>query len=686
MRLRFTFIATKAIAGRQRRWLLALGGWLLTGLASAATPPPVEEFVVSAHRLPAPNLPNHAPVLVIDRATIETSPASTLAQLLDQQGVINLRDAQGDGAETQISMRGFGANAGANSLVVVDGRELNPQDLSTPDLNSIALGDIERIEILNDSGGVLYGDQAVGGVVYISTRPATRSGLTLSAGRGSFDERRLSAVGSFRGDELGVRLSTHRRRQDGYRDGARLDRTDWLARIEVPTGPKDGGQLTVEYARTEQDRIAMGGLTKPERRLDDRARGSELRIDGQTDTYRLNWASALPVGGRLVGAALHVDAFHTDVSSDSPSNSMTFGRSLTEIERRQSSFDPRLILEFAGLDQARSIGATLILGADLDRQELDFRNASEAFGTSGSRQKTDVLALYATFGARFREHWHGQIGARTTRVDSDIIGFARSAFGDQDLQVDQERTPWAAEGSIRYQSSPQWQMTLRTGRSFRLPKADEQASVFTGFNGLTTQTGVGGSLTLDWDFATTQGQATFYGLRLDDEIDFDPRSGLFGDNVNLDRTTRVGLAVQHHYPLGAGLTMLTNAHLIRARQKSGERLPLVAERSARLALRYQPPTSAWLRTELAWQYTGPRYAIGDFDNARGRQGGFAVWHAALLGRVTGDGSGALDFSLRIENLLDRRYDEVTTFASFLDAIIVQPGVGRRFLAEVTYSL
>src|SRR5262249_23974028 len=74
-------------------------------------------------------------------------------------------------AQTTVDLRGFGATATSNTLVLVNGRRLNDIDLAGVDFSAIPRNSIERIEITRgNSGAVLYGDGAVGGVINIVTK------------------------------------------------------------------------------------------------------------------------------------------------------------------------------------------------------------------------------------------------------------------------------------------------------------------------------------------------------------------------------------------------------------------------------------------------------------------------------------------------------------------------------------
>jgi iron complex outermembrane receptor protein len=71
------------------------------------------------------------------------------------------------------NMRGLGAN---KTLILLNGRRIANQaiggagDSSAPDLNTIPLGAIDRIEVLRDGASSLYGTDAIGGVINFITK------------------------------------------------------------------------------------------------------------------------------------------------------------------------------------------------------------------------------------------------------------------------------------------------------------------------------------------------------------------------------------------------------------------------------------------------------------------------------------------------------------------------------------
>ncbi len=125
--------------------------------------------------------------------------------------------------DVDMDLRGFGEGGNSHVLVLLDGRRLNPVDFGKINWNAIALDRIERIEIIRGSGTVLYGDNAVGGVINIVTdrKPLPRAHVALTAG--SFST--TGAEAGFSGEHDGVRydLFANADSSDAYRHNNQTD-------------------------------------------------------------------------------------------------------------------------------------------------------------------------------------------------------------------------------------------------------------------------------------------------------------------------------------------------------------------------------------------------------------------------------------------------------------------------------
>ena len=86
-------------------------------------------------------------ISVITTEDIKLSPAKTLPELLSLQPGIQKRSEFGNHAvRVDIDIRGFGARATQNTLILLDGKRINDNDQSTINFSSIPIKNIERIE------------------------------------------------------------------------------------------------------------------------------------------------------------------------------------------------------------------------------------------------------------------------------------------------------------------------------------------------------------------------------------------------------------------------------------------------------------------------------------------------------------------------------------------------------------
>jgi vitamin B12 transporter len=159
------------------------------------TPTPADELlpriVVSATRVPTPEDEVASSITLISAADIEAQQARTLPDILETVPGLNVVQTGGPGGATSIFMRGTNSN---HVKVLIDGIDVS--DPSTPgdtfDLEHLLLGDIDRIEVLRGPQSGLYGSDAIGGAIYIVTKPGEgppKATATVEAGSfGTFNQ------------------------------------------------------------------------------------------------------------------------------------------------------------------------------------------------------------------------------------------------------------------------------------------------------------------------------------------------------------------------------------------------------------------------------------------------------------------------------------------------------------------
>ncbi len=166
MKIRFLAEGLAALA-------LAAASLLPVRALHAQTPPAamLRETVVTATRTVRPLVDLVADVTVIDRAEIERSGATGLADVLVRVPGIEMARNGGPGNATSLYLRGAETRFTA---VFIDGVRVDSQSTGGAPWESIPLAQVERIEILRGPAGAVYGSDALGGVVQIFTRKGDR--------------------------------------------------------------------------------------------------------------------------------------------------------------------------------------------------------------------------------------------------------------------------------------------------------------------------------------------------------------------------------------------------------------------------------------------------------------------------------------------------------------------------------
>ena len=129
----------------------------------------LSEVVVSATKTATPALEVANSVSVIDSSEIADRNAFNVADLLKDQYGVYVAQQGSPGALESIFLRGGNSN---HTLVLIDGIEMNmPNDPSnTFDFSDLATDNIERIEILRGPQSILYGSDALAGVINVVTK------------------------------------------------------------------------------------------------------------------------------------------------------------------------------------------------------------------------------------------------------------------------------------------------------------------------------------------------------------------------------------------------------------------------------------------------------------------------------------------------------------------------------------
>src|SRR5688572_25993510 len=194
-------------------------GAALSSLASMPLPAQevLEEIVVTALRRAESLQDAPATVAAFDAQTVEQARIQSMRDYVNLTSNMTLMETQNN-AFAFVNIRGLAQirNVDPTVAVVVDGV------LSTTSLAfSQELYDVQQIEVLKGPQGALYGRNATGGAINITTKqPTTEPEIYVRGGVGNGDNVQLSAVasGPIGGEEVLGRIVVGYQDADGWRD------------------------------------------------------------------------------------------------------------------------------------------------------------------------------------------------------------------------------------------------------------------------------------------------------------------------------------------------------------------------------------------------------------------------------------------------------------------------------------
>lgn len=183
--LRMKLVGGGALTGAMA---MMLGGPALAQQAGIALPP---IDVVSATTLPTPANEIASSVTVITAPEIEQQQRRTVTDLLANVPGVNVVQSGSPGSQTSVFIRGTNSN---HVKVLLDGVDMG--DSSTPqgaiDFGHLTTLDLERVEVLRGPQSGLYGSDAIGGVISLTTKkgagPAKVTGLMEGGSFGTFNQ------------------------------------------------------------------------------------------------------------------------------------------------------------------------------------------------------------------------------------------------------------------------------------------------------------------------------------------------------------------------------------------------------------------------------------------------------------------------------------------------------------------
>lgn len=594
-----------------------------------------------------------ANIVVIDQDDIKRSGASSLTSLLRGRAGIQVSDTN---SGASLSMRGFsGSQAMHTTLILVDGRKLNKPDQSAPQLASILLSQIEKIEILSGSAGVLYGDQAVGGVINIITKKSTKSHGEVSGSVGNNDSYAGSVfVSNQLNDDWSASVSASQDNSDNYRDHNKRETGNVLGRLDFNQQDK---KFYVEVSYYDNYRQYAGGLSEqqynenPKQALTDTDYGHEItsafRV-GYQQSFASNWSAKGNIGFSDTG----LDSFGYGSLTNSESQSW---EAQVAVEKRLST----------------DVGeGNFLVGTE-------FSSNDYSRGTSLSNTQ-ELQSLYSQLNYPLLESTTLIVGGRYSQVE-DQIQNVTTYSGGESLKEDAS----ALELGINFKPNNNVRFYFRGESNFRFADVDEQNYTPDDVDSLKPQRGLSLEAGADYVIDGYSVKVDFYRLTLKDEIIFDtteskPTGGAYdGANVNADESERLGGSLYVDKYVTDTILVGAEYSYVDAEFTSGDnegkQLPWVAKHTGRGFVNYELVSD--LNVLLEGVYVGDKYKDDDKSNTLGKLDNY--WLGNLAINYAQD---SLSFNFRVDNVFDERYaDSVNSYGSYY------PGSGREYKLTAAYQ-
>jgi len=618
---------------------------------------------------------------IITSQDIERSPAQNLPDILSQETGVQIQHlfSGTNSSRDAVDLRGFGAFAQSNVLILVNGRRYQDFDLQGFDFSSIPLNSIERIEITRgNSGAVLYGDGAIGGVINIvlkkGSSPTAANRVEAFAGSFQYWEGRASAAvasGPWSVGAFGNAISS-----DGYRVNSALRQRNINATLNYST-PNLGAYFTVAGDRQFQGLPAgLNNYNNPG--------GFPYSLDTpwQSDTpldwgkkQAINFATGfnvtlspgvdLIVDGGLRRKFQQAQFFNYFESTFPFAYTVSGATSMNYVDTimTTSSVTPRLDVShqlfglpnrlFTGIDfyntqynsdRPTAPGLVPVHSYDIQQRTLGFY----AMNTTTVRPDTDI-----SIGGRVQKN---SVNARDaySAVNDPNAGFY--ANNPEIPPFDLSEWQWAAHLGLEHRISSSFAVFARAARAFRFGNADERVGAGSPFAftiptfDLRTQT----SYDVEGGVRVNSGpfrlESSVYLMRLNNEIHFVPALGV---DSNLDPTQRVGWETSAFYQISnaararAGVTY-TNA-TFREGPFAGNEIPLVSRWSGYVGLSWDI-LQKLLVLDVTSRVFGPRRMDNDQINQQPLIPGEATVDVKLGGQYS-----HFFWSASVLNLFNQHY-------------------------------
>ncbi len=604
----------------------------------AAEPIELDTVSIIASRTPVSLNATGSAITVITGQALRDSQQRYVADVLRTVPGVAVSQSGSMGGFTQIRMRGSEAD---HVLVIVDGIEINPGNGGSVNFAHFLTADIERIEILRGTQSTLWGADAIGGVISITTRQG-RSGenkVNISVEEGSFNSSQHSATVSGGGRTTTYALNVSRVNMDGFSaadddaftytlpDGRRVTQGGSGVENDSYNNRTIGGTirhafsdyLSVDAALRQIDyQVNSDGFSGGVGAIDDAVSGTSSK-----GVYAQTTLRYLQLDNRLQHSLKVADTDLDDTFSSA------FGPSTARAKKRQYSY--QLDYYFPQTSNS-SHGVTLAFEYEENTNDSSFSDFNKNSATSA------IMEYRFDYGERLST-------AIAYRYDDNKI------FKNSDV----------AHASLSYEVNSALRFHGSAGTGIKNPTLRQlfgSSANFPGNRALKAEKSESIDAGLEWQMRPHEVlDVTLFELRIEDQI-----IGSGNTSVNVDgKTKATGMELSYQGEFDEQWSLVVSLTRQNGDDADGNDLVRRADTIASLNVTHRSLANK-LRTTLGINYNGRQtgyYFDASFMRSPVKVGAYTVVNLAASYQL----NETVELTGRIVNLFDETYQEVIGYGT-----------------------
>ena len=625
----------------------------------------LNETVISTENFETSVLDTAKNITIVTQEEIQAKGANTVAEAL--RGVPGLTITSSEGSEPYFDLRGYGATASQNTLILIDGVPLNNIQGSWYYTSQIPVNMIDKIEVIPSGGAVMYGDGAAGGVINIITKAPQDKKNYGSVGLeiGSWGTTKGSLnYGTKVTDRLLIDIAYTSYKSEGFRNKSLNDITGYdqsrnpvFAPTKYDKDDKkeaiwlrgkyllDNGSIEASYRHNELEDYYTGPLNKNQFEKDPSMAGTYNGIcDSTEDSYTLKYNQKINDKFDFL-----VYGGYEELDFTGDGNSVT-----TKYLASQYFIKPQIKYSYGD-------NSYIIIGGDYkDGKSEDKLNTSAKDKTRKSY--AGYILNKTTLG-----NWQFTQGYRREKIKYDS--------GDINFDKKNENNANSYELGVNYLYSDTGSLYLSYVNGYRSPSLQDMGVLYAAWGGdFKIQETETYELGLKDMYKNTYISASVFLMNTENEIYLEPNKYLNQNFEGKVERKGVQLSLNHYFDK---LTLREGISLIKSEIKDGvnknNEFPGVPKWTVNLGATYN--FTEKLIGNIDMYYQSAAYGSSDFANEKGKNNEYTTVDTNLTYKVN-DG---LEIYGGIKNLFDEEYCNSFVGWSY------NPADGRSYYAGFRYN-